>query len=210
MFADPTAKVKAEGFQMLGNFNLARAEAVKRNQDILIEFIIAAKETCGKESTDSFDDCFTGGNFHGYVICLDATPTVPSTDPPSCSNEGASLSDLEEKIIKTVIFKEFVKYYEIGGTPPTDGPSSAPNGDTLISKNGITFIDGDEDYFSMVSNGTSSDTGTVVIYYPDGGAIRGKPYALVIGSVGNMRLFRWRPEVTDDGGTPEDERWSRK
>ena len=213
MFANPTAKVKAEGFQMLGNFNLARSEAVGRNQNTLVQFLDTAQETCDKKDWDVFKECFSGGTFHGYVICLDedgdndCENEVQATAPATPAEVAEVAEDLEEKIIKTIIFKEFVKYYEIGGTPPTDGPSNAPNGDTLTSNNGITF---GGDYFSMVSNGTSSDTGTVVIYYPDGGAIRGKPYALVMSSVGNMQLFRWRPERDDDAGTPQDERWSRK
>ena len=42
MFTDPTAKVKAAAFEMRGDLNLARAEAVRRNQDILVEFIFTA------------------------------------------------------------------------------------------------------------------------------------------------------------------------
>ena len=39
MFNNPIAKVKAEAFDMRGSFNLARAEAVSRNTDVLIDFV---------------------------------------------------------------------------------------------------------------------------------------------------------------------------
>ena len=42
MLADPTAKVKAAAFEMRGDFNLARAEAVRRNDNILVQFVDSA------------------------------------------------------------------------------------------------------------------------------------------------------------------------
>ena len=206
MFANPSARVKAEAFQMLGNFNLARAEAVRRNQNILVQFYDTAKETCGKDTQAHFNDCFGGGSYHGYVICFNED--LDGVIDDDCSDEAATTAELEEKIITALIFKEFVKYYAIGAVPPTDGPANAPNGNALTANNGITFTAGN--YFSMAANGTSSDTGAIVIFYPEGTAIRGKPYGLVVTNIGNIQLFRWRPEVTDDGVTPQDERWSRK
>lgn len=195
-FLNPTAKVKAAAFEARGDFNLARAEAVRRNDDILIDFVTSAQETCSADTPASFAQCFAGGNLHGYVICFDEG-TVND-----CSDEGATAADLEEKVIKTALFNENVKYYDIGATAPANGPPTAPSGDALTSNNGITFA---SDFFSMNNNGTSSDAGAVVIYYPAGTEIRGKPYAIEINNVstGNVRLQRWRAEW--DGGT-----WSTK
>ena len=46
MFADPTAKVKAAAFNMLGDLNRARSEAVSRNEDVLVEFLNDVSEDC--------------------------------------------------------------------------------------------------------------------------------------------------------------------
>ena len=55
MFNNPTGKVKAEAFDMRGNFNLARAEAVSRNLDVLIDFVNDGYDICIDASADS--DC---------------------------------------------------------------------------------------------------------------------------------------------------------
>jgi prepilin-type N-terminal cleavage/methylation domain-containing protein len=203
-FADPTAKVKAAAFEMRGDFNLARAEAVSRNDNILIDFIDSAKETCSKETAALFADCFAGGSFQGYVICFD------EDTGNDCSDEGASAADLEEKVIKTVLFRDSIRYYKFGATLPTspNGPQAAPvippdPAVSLANNDGITFAAGS--YLSMNSNGTSSDIGSVVIYLPKGGAplttVRGRPFAIVVDSTstGRVRLERWRPEMGVSG-----------
>jgi len=201
MFADPTAKVKAGVFEMRGDFNLARAEAVRRNNEILIQFLDSAQETCSKETATLFGHCFAGGNSQGYVVCFNED--ADGTPDDDCSDE-----DLEENVIKTALFNELVKFYDIGATAPAEGPDKAPNGDALTSNNGITFAG---DFFYMNPNGTSADVGSVVIYYPSGTEIRGKPYAIDVNNIGNVRLFRWRHEITDNPLTVDfDERWSRK
>ncbi|MEJ2270434.1 MAG: alanine--tRNA ligase-related protein, partial [Desulfobulbaceae bacterium] len=53
MFADPTAKVKAAAFEMRGDLNLARAEAVRRNDNILVDFVFTAEADCSKIDKDS-------------------------------------------------------------------------------------------------------------------------------------------------------------
>jgi prepilin-type N-terminal cleavage/methylation domain-containing protein len=202
MFADPTAKVKAAAFEMRGDFNLARAEAVRRNENILIEFIDSAKETCSKETTALFADCFAGGIFQGYVICFD------EDTGNDCSDEGASAADLEEKVIKTVLFRDSIRYYKFGATLPTspNGPQTAPvippaAAVSLANNDGITFTAGS--YISMNSNGTSSDIGSVIVYLPKDGAplttVRGRPFAIVVDSTstGRVRLERWRQEKND-------------
>jgi len=202
MFADPTAKVKAAAFEMRGDFNLARAEAVSRNDNILIQFVDSAKETCSKETPALFTDCFSGGSFQGYAICFDEDADN------ACSDEGASAADLEDKIIKTVLFRDLVRYYKFGATLPASpgGPQTAPAippdpAVSLANNDGITFSAGS--YLYMNSNGTSSDTGSVIVYLPKGGApltnVRGRPYAVVVDSTstGRVRLERWRPENND-------------
>lgn len=217
MFADPTAKVKAAAFELRGDLNLARAEAVRRNDDILVDFIFTAEPECSKKDKASFDACFSGsGNNEGYVICFD------EDSDNDCSDEvlaASAADDLEEKIIKTVIFKDPVKFFaEISGSLPSSPtgptPNSAPDGITLVGNNGITFgelpIPG-VDYIYMNPNGTSSHFGSVVLYLPQNGdpttlTVKGKPYAVVVDNVstGRVVLQRWRPDLGAGG------QWSRK
>lgn len=218
MFSDPTAKVKAAAFEMRGDFNLARAEAVRRNEGILVQFVFNAcgeedvtsgvcSKICGKSDKDSFEACYSSdGTNNGYVLCFDESGDDDCQDevrtaPPATQAEVTD--DLKNKIVKAVLFNEYARYYAIGTTPPPDGPSSAPNSDVLTSNNGITFSG---DYFSMFSDGRSSDKGTVVIYYPSEGKIKGKPYAVIVdnASTGQVRLERWRPDLGAGG------EWSKK
>jgi len=222
MFADPTAKVKAAAFEMRGDFNLARSEAVRRNADILIEFVDSAQEPCSEsketpptnccsiENPTKFSKCFAGGTHQGYVLCVDANASAT----PTCSDEGASSADLEENIIKMVLFRNAVHYYKpVAGVLPTSPnspmPSNSPEGVALDTEDGITFVSG-EYYIYMNSNGTTSDTGSIIMYLPkdlDLKIVRGRPYAVVVDSVatGRVRLERWNPELNPPNGE-----WSRR
>ncbi len=121
MFADPTAKVKAAAFELRGDLNLARAEAVKRNTGILVQFVDSAKDPvsykepapCGKDSLADFGACFSGGQRHGYVICFD------EDGDNDCSDEAADTTELEEKAIKAVVFPNDIYFYKVGATLPT-------------------------------------------------------------------------------------------
>lgn len=211
MFANPTAKVKAIAFELRGDLNLARAEAVKRNENILVQFVDSAEDAasfkepppCSKDSVADFAKCFSGGNQHGYVICFD------EDGDSDCSTDGTDAAGLEEKIIKAVVFPNEVHYYKVGLTLPTSsygptpGRTPIPDNEPLISDDGMTF-GGGRDYISMNSNGTSSDTGTIVVYLPKNGnpasqVVRGNPYAVMIDSesTGRVRLERWRPKIND-------------
>ena len=46
MFANPNAKVKTQTFNLLGEINMARSEAVTRNQEVLIDFRDDVLEAC--------------------------------------------------------------------------------------------------------------------------------------------------------------------
>ena len=229
-FTNPTAKVKAAAFEMRGDFNLARAEAVRRNQNILVDFVftacnkadvasLACAVVCSKVDKAGFDACYSGaGSNQGYVICFDEDGDNDCQNevryvPPATAAEQAE--ELEDKIIKTVLFRDALQYYEFGATLPSSSsgptPGAAPDGVALASNNGITFAEPlipGNDFIYMNSDGTSSDTGSVVVYLPKDGnpatlTVRGKPYAVVVDSVstGRVRLERWRPDL---------DAWSRK
>jgi len=187
MFADPTAKVKAAAFEMRGDFNLARASAVKENTAVLI--------------------VFTLGDIDGYQICFD------TDDGGDCSDEAADDIIKEVNFDEDVQFYDFSD----GTPFPANGPQATPTGtalDTPAKKDGIVLIDPDDatDITNSVSfepNGTCNKNDSVIIYLPAEGnksQIRGKPYAVFISSTAtsNVQLLRWRPDLGASG------EWSRK
>ena len=202
MFADPNGKVKNQAFEMLGEINYARSVAVQENQSVLVEF------TPALGADDTLQICFdTNGDHH-------------------CSDEAA------EDILKTFTYKEgdilqpqFYNFSD-GTALPADGPTKTPPyasqtaGKALANENGIILHDPTDPTtlftdLTMQPDGTCDNEGAIIIYLPAKGnrrKIRGAPYAIVIKSAttGQVTLVRWRSDLADDGGTPYDDRWSRK
>ena len=165
MYSNPTAQVKGVMFNILTDLNLARSEAVNRNQDLLVDFTLGDKD--------------------GYLICLD------TNSDKDCSDE------LTENIIKKVLFRKDVQFYDCTSAPPypADGPTKTPSGTKLAGKNGLVF--GGPDYIKWQPDGTSGDNGSIIVYHPDlenPQQVKGDPYAAVISSAatGRIRLMRWR------------------
>ena len=176
MFADQTAKVKAAAFEMRGDFNLARGVAVKDNTDVIIDF---------DPATDS------------YLICFDDWDA--NNDAPGSDGACADSASGNDTLVKEVVFKNKVKYYDFDGTAPANGPDDDPLGNALVGKEGITF--GGATTLTFRANGTCDKSGSVVVYYPKNGepatlTVKGKPYAIVVdnANTGRVRLERWRPE----------------
>jgi prepilin-type N-terminal cleavage/methylation domain-containing protein len=175
MFANPNAKVKTQAFNLLGEMNMARSEAVTRNQEVLVDFVFGAQD--------------------GYQICVDATGGVPPIiGDDDCSDETG------ENFIQETLFPQGVKYYNPSVTP-VDGPAATPGGGDLIgaASDGIV-LDNDTkiDSITMDPDGTLEDTITedasVVIFLPEGGdldVIRGTPYAVTIKPNGGASIGRW-------------------
>jgi prepilin-type N-terminal cleavage/methylation domain-containing protein len=187
-FTNPIAKVKAVAFELRGDINYARAVSVKENEDVLMDFNLGAVD--------------------GYQICFDVVAGG------GCSNEAA------DDIIKEVTFRKEVQFYDFadGTALPTGGPTKTPPYDSQSAGNGLANEDGiilAGNTLELRANGTTDQDGALVIYFPDKNdrrTMRGKPYAAVIesDSTGKVTLSRWRPDLADDGGTPYDDRWSRK
>ena len=171
MFNNPIAKVKAEAFDMRGSFNLARAEAVSRNTDVLIDFV---------------ND--------GYEICIDATADG------DCSDEPADNFIREVTFSNGVEYYDFTadplpadgpdKTPFVGGvqTNLTGEDGIILAGDTIVfTSNGTCDKSGTVIVYLPVKNSPSN--------------MRGKPYALVVESAttGRLRLERWRPELGASG-----------
>jgi len=201
MFANPNGKVKNQAFEMLGEINYARSVAVQENQSVLIDFT----------STLDADDTFQ--------ICIDAGSGV-------CGDEA------DDEILKTFTYKEgdilqpqFYNFSD-GTALPADGPTKTPPyasqtaGKALANENGIILHDPTDPttlvtYLTMQPDGTCDNEGAIIIYLPakgDRSKIRGAPYAIVIknATTGQVTLARWRSDLTDDGATTYDDRWSRK
>ena len=193
MFTDPTAKVKAAAFEMRGDFNLARAEAVRRNEDVRIDF-----DTANDSYRVWLDDWDEGATVVGAPPQDD---TYTLDDPATAAKDGDTL-------IKEAVFRNKSKYYDFTGTAPANGPEDDPFGNSLDGTAGITL---GATTLTFSPDGTCDTSGSIVIYYPEDGnpasmVAKGKPYAVVIDSVstGNVRLERWRPDLGASG------EWSRK
>ena len=136
---------------------------------------------------------FTLGNKDGYLICLD------TDSDKDCDDE------LAEDIIKEVLFREEVQFYDCTSSPPypVNGPTKTPSGTQLAGKNGLIF--GGPNYIKWQPDGTSGDNGSIIVYHPaprNPQQVKGDPYAAVISSAatGRIRLMRWR----------QDNGWSKK
>lgn len=165
MFSNPTAKVKSAAFGLLTDINLARSEAVNRNQDILIDFILGAED--------------------GYLICRD-------TDADKDCNDEARENILKEVLFSRDV--QYYNCTS-APPYPVGGPHKTPAGTELAGKNGLIFggpnyikwqPDGTSgDNGSIIIYHPARENALEV---------RGDPYAAVISSAatGRIRLMRWR------------------
>ena len=194
MFANPSAKSKNQAFNLLGELNMARSEAVSENQDVLVHFIDdvdgVGTDVDGdpKCSEDNITECTPGsGTFDGYIICFD--------DDTNGDCDGA------DTLIKVTLFRKEVQYYDPTALPAGPGPALTPGGANLIGKSGIVLDDvaaTEVNNFSMEPDGTLEDGITeninVVIFVPKEthNVIYGAPYAITISSgTGRVILERW-------------------
>ena len=178
MFTNPVAKVKAAAFDLRGDLNYARSEAVTRNQDVLVDFLFDVDDECQGDITK----CVNAGDSDGYIICVDLDDPVNN------------VCDATDTIINISLFREEVQYYGPAALP-TDGPGVTPvppAAVSLIGADGVLF--GADNHVIMQTNGTSSTGGTVVVFVPKGDTdeIYGTPYAVVtLPSTGQVSLLRW-------------------
>jgi len=179
MFSGVANKLKGEAFALRGDLNLARAEAVNRNTNVLVKFVF----NVGANSQD------------GYSICVDVNASNV------CGDVVATVPDI---VIKDVLFAKEVQFYDTTGGTISGGPDTSPNGtaNNLVNNDGITFSSAGTpvDYFYMQPDGTVLGLGgTVVIYAPKAGtpptAMAAEPYAVVVANTGRVRLERWRGSI---------------
>jgi len=167
-FTSPRNNVKASIMNMRADFNLARAEAINRNQDVRIDF---------KFDTDIDSD---GDVDDGYIICVD--------------NAGGTGCDAADIILKKSAFVTGVKFYDVD-LRSVGGPNITPAGDALnFPMDGVTFSGNN---FSMESDGTTAGNkaGTVYLYIPGGPTgMRVAPYAVVVSTKGRIRVRLWHKD----------------
>ena len=150
--------------------------------NILTDLNLARSESVNRNQNVLVD--FTLGDKDGYLICLD-------TDSDKDCND-----ELAENIIKEVLFRKEVQFYDCTSAPPypVNGPTKTPSGTKLAGKNGLIF--GGPNYLKWQPDGTSGDNGSIIVYHPapqNPQEVKGAPYAAVISSAstGRMRLMRW-------------------
>ena len=176
MFVNPNAKVKNQAFTMLGDLNMARSEAVTRNEDVLVDFIEGAAD--------------------GYQVCVDATPAGTPPGNNDCSDETG------DNFIRETIFREEVQYYDPTSVPaggPDTTPTTGSTPENLKGSSGLLLDDGTAvTNFSMEPDGTLEDGITkninIVFFAPkkNQNAIDGTPYAITVSSTsGRVRISRW-------------------
>lgn len=167
MLTDPTAKVKGVAFSLLADLNLARSEAVNRNQDVLVDFTLGTRD--------------------GYLVCFD-------TDSDKDCNDELPENVIKNVLFRgEVQFYDCTS----APPYPENGPSRTPSGTNLAGKNGLIFggpdyikwqPDGTSgDNGSIILYHPASENPQQV---------KGNPYAAVISSAatGRMRLMRWRKQ----------------
>ncbi len=150
--------------------------------NILTDLNLARSESVNRNQNVLVD--FTLGDKDGYLICLD------TNSDKDCNDE------LAENIIKEVLFREEVQFYDCTSAPPypVNGPTKTPSGTKLAGKNGLIF--GGPNYLKWQPDGTSGDNGSIIVYHPapqNPQQVKGAPYAVVISSAatGRMRIMRW-------------------
>ena len=165
MYINPTAKVKGVAFGILTDLNLARSEAVNRNQDVLVDFTLGDKD--------------------GYLICLD---TDADKD---CNDESAD--NIIKKILfrKEVQFYDCMS----APPYPAGGPTKTPAGTKLAGKNGLIFGGPNYIKWQPDGTSGDNGSIIIYHPAPENSQkVKGDPYAAVISSAatGRIRLMRWR------------------
>jgi len=167
MYSNPTAKVKGVAFAILTDLNWARSESVNRNQDVLIDFVLGARD--------------------GYLICLD------TDSDRDCNDEAAG--DIMKAVLfrEEVQFYDCVS----APPYPEGGPSKTPAGTKLAGKNGLIFGGPNYIKWQPDGTSSDNGSIIVYHpARKNPQKVRGDSYAAVISSAstGRIRLMRWRRE----------------
>lgn len=163
------AEVRAQTFRVRADLQLARMEAIRRSQEVLVDLVLAG------ESDDDGISSISGG----YKICLDL--------------DGDDNCDSADTILRETALQAPAAYYD-ANLPSPIGPHRTVDGDPWpAGQDGVSFSG---NRFVMQPDGTSNKAGTVYLFTPGGRqGIGGGPLAVVLNRVGRIRVSRWRPEL---------------
>ena len=164
MFANPTAKVKAVAFNLLADLNLARSEAVEKNLDVLVDFVLGRRD--------------------GYWICFD------SDADKDCNNEKPE--NILKKVLfaEEVQFYDC----STAPPYPEGGPDKTPAGTPLAGKTGLIFGGPTHIRWQPDGTSSDNGSIIVYHPdHKNPLKVRGSPFAAVISSAatGRMRIMRW-------------------
>lgn len=166
-FTDPTVKVKSTAFSLLTDLNLARSEAVSRNRDILVDFILGKRD--------------------GYWICSDID------DDRDCGDELPG--DIIKKVLFRTEVQLYD--CSAAPPYPAGGPTKTPSGTELAGKNGLIFGGPNYIKWQPDGTSGDNGSIILYHPAPQKPLlVQGSPYAAIISSAatGRIRLMRWRPK----------------
>ncbi len=186
------SRLKSFVFNTKARFNQTRFEAVKRSRDVYLEFHLNMDET-GYSSTAAPDNGFTiwvdengDGNYTSWDIGTDDDNSNGECD----AGEG-------DCVLSVVTFPaDGPEIYRptITGGPGTDGPGSI-----TISSDGVTAP---SNRFMFRPDGDCPNNGSVYFYYPSGGKVASGPWAIIVNTVGRIRVDEWRSTNGWQGDLP--------
>lgn len=175
----PEPKLKSAAFNLRTDFNLARGEAAKRNEDVLVDFFIK-----GASMQDAVLPAVpvTMSN-DGYRICID-------------TNSDDECLKKDDDFVKEVLFRDEIRFYSqtLVAVPPPQGPNVKAGGGAWDG-DPVSFA---SDRVVMQPDGTSTLSGTVYLYAPSPDSlavVESGPFAVVVSNTGRVRLVRWRADA---------------
>ncbi len=162
------ARLRGTLYRTLGDLNLARAEAVNRNREVLCDFILAGE----------VDDDGVAAATDGYRLCVD--------------NDGDKNCDSSDTVLRQQFFPGNLVYYDLD-LPAPAGPDRKPDGSGWDKGgDGVSFT---ANRMAMQMDGGSNKAGTVYLCaVGTGGDLLAGPVALVVNIAGRIRLDQWQPE----------------
>ena len=166
-FTGAKSRLKGCAFSVRTDINLARTEAVNRNQDILIEFIF---------DTEDFDG--DGDMDNGYKIYVD-------------TDSSLTINPAVDDKIKEFPLPDDMLFYK--STYP-GGATDLIDNSTPYAGDGVTFST-INNVLVMQANGACSEAGTIYICLPDNpGApadMQTGSYAVDLNTLGRIQILVW-------------------
>ena len=145
---------------------MAKAEAVKENLSVYIDFDFLPVATNGDGNID--DGYTVWSDNDGDGTYTGGTDVIIGTPVSSLSLTGIEIYDGTAT----------------GGPAANDGPGAAVIGDGVTVSN---------DRFRFRPNGMT-DKGEVYFYFPAGGTVSSGPWAVMVNNVGRIKISEWSPE----------------